>query len=197
MGSQIDMGKIFLARHAQSLFNAGETEEFNSQLSKKGHEQAHRLAMSVKELVKPPEDYIGIVSPYNRCLQTAHKVWNLTGIKFRVRRAVGESPEEVHRGRSTSILKKEEEFSCFDWSGFNGPSLNYDLESEEEYMARVQMFCESLADNKNYIIVSHMRPITHMTRILAFGGRKEPMTITNASLTLIEDGKPVYIGMTT
>jgi len=191
------MGKIFFVRHAQSQFNAGSTEQFNSDLSPRGKDQAHRLALAGREKIgAKPESFIGIVSPYNRCLQTAYKFWTMNGVKFRVDTRIGESPEPVHKHQSTEIIKKACEYTLFDWSMFgNKNTINYDDESDADYGTRINDFIASLEKDKNYFIVSHMTPITHMVRQMCFGGRREPMTITNASMTLIEDGVPVYIGL--
>ncbi len=190
------MGKILFVRHAQSKFNAGETEQFNSDLTSRGHEQARRIGLGVKSHIKEPEKWIGITSPYNRCLQTTLLVWTGCGVRFAVDPRIGESPETIHKRQTTEIIKKEVEYQLLDWGMFGGKnSINYDDETDEAYHGRIKAFLESLDKRRDYLIVSHMTPITHMVRYLCFEGRKEPMTIPNASLTIIEDGKPVAIGM--
>lgn len=192
------MGKIFFVRHGQSEFNAGLTAAFNSEITPKGMDQATRAAMMLRDEIRNPEEFTGLVSPYIRCLQTALVIHKYTGIKFKVDHRVGETPEEVHRTQSAAIYTNSNHFPDFDWSRYATAqfltTVDYTGETEEVYRRRLDDFLKVLKDDAHYVIVSHMTPTVHMIREICFEGKRENITIGNCSISLIEDRKPVYIG---
>jgi broad specificity phosphatase PhoE len=178
--------KWYLIRHGQSKFNAGLTDAFNSSMTEKGLDQACRAGLTMKEICEMQKvDFIGLVSPYYRCLQTAMHIKAYTGLKFKVTPLLGESPEEIHKDVD-QIIDKDTNFP-FDWSEF-GESYNYH-ETKDEYIARIKRFVESL-DDKNYVIVSHMSPIRAMLKMLC----DIDVQISNCSISLIENRKIIYAG---
>lgn len=190
------MAKWYFVRHGQSQYNAGLTTAFNSEMTQKGIDQATRAAMTLRDDIKNPGDFVGIVSPYTRCLQTALIISKYTGIKFKVDHRPGESPEEIHRN-GAQIFSGPHAFPDFDWSKFGDrywPVVDYTGESETTYKERIVDFLKALKDDQNYVVVSHMTPTVHMLRELCFEGKREDLTIGNCSISLVEDRKPVYIG---
>jgi broad specificity phosphatase PhoE len=208
------MAKKILVRHGQSEFNAGISQVFNSELTIKGIEQANRVCLSLKEEIKDPDSFIGYVSPYTRCLQTAMAINHQLGIKFKVRYNIGESPEEVHK-RNAWVGKADYQFSMFDWDDWapgkndKWSSYNYTNEAEEAYLKRLREFQPILENNENVLVVSHMTPILQMIKDVCFDGNsipedsrpdpkwRVPVLIPNCSITVIEDKKPIYIGRDT
>lgn len=191
--------KWYFLRHGQSEFNAGITTGFNSEMTPKGMEQAKRAALILKDaLGEDVKAYDGWVSPYIRCLQTAVTVQALTGLGFMVAKELGESPEPIHRRRHPYIFRADGLFPTIDWGDLPRypRQINYD-EDAAEYNNRIRSFVELLKHRgRDAVIVSHMTPIIDMLRLICFEGRDEPLTIMNCSVSLVEDGKPIYIGNT-
>ena len=175
--------KLFI-RHGQSRFNAGLTDDFNTSLTPLGLEQANRVAMVLRKEIDAT--FIGYVSPYARCLQTALQI----GLKFTVTSLVGETPEEIHRHLPALIHNDSAKFPDFDWSGF--PEFcDYTEETEAKYKERLTAFLEITKD-KNVVVVSHRTPIADMLRVIC--GTHKPYAIGNGSISLAENGKLIYVG---
>jgi broad specificity phosphatase PhoE len=190
--------KYYIVRHGQSEFNAGLTDRFNSEVTIKGLDQASKAGEYLAKEITNPQDYVGYVSPYTRCLQTALAIHYRTGIDFVPMGELGESPEDIHgrdKSQNLSVWNMSGHFPTFDWTEFG---FQYDYhENRETYLSRLDRMIETMnATGKNLIVVSHATPIADLIRKICFDGRNEPMTIANCSITLIEDGKPVYIGKT-
>lgn len=183
--------KFYLVRHGESQFNAGITDAFDSGITDKGHTQAIRAAMTLREEVTG--DYIGYTSPYLRCLQTAMHIAQCAGIKFIVTPLLGETPEEIHRNVPTVVHNNAKWFDHnFDWSSFP-PTYNYGVETDEQYQQRMYQFIKIL--DKNCVVVSHRAPITFLLRHLCYGGKNKELNITNGSISLVENDLPVYMGV--
>lgn len=181
------MSKLVLVRHGQSEFNAGLTRQFNSGVTPKGIIQANNAGMILRDLVD--KSYIGYVSPYHRCLQTALTIIGYTDVTFKVCHLVGEKPEKIHL-QSSFVSNSVLSYPDFDWTGCAG--YDYSNESDERYQTRLSDFVKMLEPDKNYLVISHMTPIADLIRKIT--GETKEITIPNCSISLIEDGKPVFIG---
>lgn len=190
------MAKWFFLRHGQSEFNAGITTAFNSEMTPKGMEQAKRAALILKHDIGDIKAYDGWVSPYTRCLQTALSVQASTGLGFKIKKDLGESPEPIHTKSPPYIYRADGLFPTLDWGDTpKYPAYISYVEDVMGYKARIKQFVDLLRErDKDAVIVSHMTPIMDMLRMICFEGRDEPLTIMNCSISLVENGKPIYIG---
>lgn len=165
--------KILLCRHAESEFNAGINDKFDSNITKKGQDQATNLSMMVRDFIKEnPGEYKGITSPYRRCLDTIKPITSLTDIGFDIDPYLGEPCCDYHRNQGYGLLG------------------NYDYRfSIETLFDRIDKFISALNKSKNYIIMSHCGVVKLLVDKLA---KTNVMTPSNASLTFIEDDKLIF-----
>lgn len=182
--------KYFFIRHGQSEYNAGLSVMQDSSLTDKGVLQAQRVALFIKEFLD--KDFKGFVSPFVRCLQTALPILKSTDVRFHVDSNLGEAPcyMELIQPGIKSITNRSNSYLDFDWSKIAEGSIVYD-ETEEAYNQRLIGFVKSLPEKS--IIVSHMCPIQDMLRYLCPHDTTADMKINNASISLVEDGRPIYI----
>lgn len=188
------MTRIYFCRHAQSEFNAGLNRNFNSAITPQGIEQAHRLGSHLKN--RDLKGYVGYVSPYYRCLQTALVIYQYTDLKFKVLSGLGETPDEMHRSYGV-VYGAGNAFPEMDWSAFPGENRGYYdyRETMDQYRDRLHKTLDEIVKGPNAVIVSHMTPIRHMIQRLCYEGREESLQIGNCSVSLVENGHPLYVGM--
>jgi phosphohistidine phosphatase SixA len=87
--------ELLLIRHGQSLANVGLSSEADCLLSDHGHTQAKHAAESLR--ARDLTGYIGLVSPYQRAIQTAQYLTAETSLAF------GVDPRLREYGKTTTI----------------------------------------------------------------------------------------------
>jgi broad specificity phosphatase PhoE len=135
--------ELLLIRHGQSLANIGQSTEIDCELSDHGHTQA----ISAAELLRAQDlkDFTGLVSPYQRAIQTARYFTKATGLAF--------SPDSRLReyGKAATI------------AGHHFPA-----ETPEELVARITDFV-NWAQGKKLAIISHGSPIALLMQFATQG----------------------------
>jgi broad specificity phosphatase PhoE len=191
--------KYILVRHAQSMFNAGLTDEFDSDLTERGKIQCQEAAMHVKEVMNltwpdHDHDFAGFVSPYQRTLKTAIGMANRWNIKFTVDHRIGETPTEAFRKFFSVVPNRSADFPDYDWNKFPEEGVDISKRMMEHYWADLAEFVADLPEKA--VIVSHMTAIQDLAALLtkkdrhAFHGKD----VSNVSMTVIEDGHLLLLG---
>lgn len=196
------MNELLLIRHGESKYNAMLTDNLDSELTAKGIKQAHATGKFLKETFGEM-DFIGITSPYLRCLQTSQIIAEETGLKFKVI----PDPREIMVSYEQAIVPaRQEEFPEFIWnlpcssSHWKDDKWHFFKESADEFVNRMEKFMMFLNYEKS-IIVSHGTPVGTMydIRIRKPGSYRShrPDTenyVNNASVTYVRDGEGIWYG---
>lgn len=191
--------KYYLIRHGQSQFNAGNTDEYDSNLSEKGFVQIVEAALTLKELFGKDLEQVlveatafqGFTSPLKRCLDTAmplHKRW---GINFIVDTLLSETPQETKVQRYKLIPNRSKDYPEYTWPEFE--SFDPDR-TQEEYLKGLGAFAKKLPEKA--VIVSHMTTIHDLVAIIVGAPFKfyRSKEVGNASITCIENGRVTFMG---
>ncbi len=191
------MGNRILIRHAQSQFNAGNSDNWDSDITERGKYQLQEAALHVKEWIPEDDDsrkeYTLFVSPFLRTLRTALPINRRFDIKTIVDCRIGEEPTDMLGLQGEKIVSREEEFPTFDWSRFPKDGFDANFRSTEQYHSDLESFIKEMPEN--CIVVTHMTPVRDLTSGLfdnKIDGKK--MQIPNCSLTLVEDGCLLFVG---
>lgn len=187
------MKEFMIVRHAETLFNTGETDYLDSALTPRGTKQAVGLGEYL-EASRDGEGFVGLVSPYRRTLQTAREIHSRTGIPFRVFPLVAEYAAEWSRvPYSIRVEKHSDEFPMFDWSLY-GAAQTFMPESFNKFLDRMRKALDANLPEKT-LIVSHGAVVYTLIDLLTGGGVLSDGygQVTNASVSLIRGGKPVHL----
>lgn len=169
--------ELLLIRHAQSEHNTKASHSLDSDLTKFGLRQANDLADFLKTC--DLDGFIGITSPYLRCLKTAEVIHCKTGLSFEVHGGV----REYHINKTLPPLPEDggmtlpnriAEFPNFSWKSES--KIFYANEILPEFVMRLGMFLERLqqlgSPCKKYLIVTHGAPV-RVIHDVATGGDLE------------------------
>lgn len=150
---------MYLVRHGETEFNIQRRLQgrFDSPLTPKGVAQAQAIGRHLRTLVEPTEGWIIESSPLARTVRTAEIIKAEIGISSDV--ITDHRLREVSMGSWDGLCREEIEER---WPGALGPStrLNWvnsrpDGETLQAAMARLSDWLESVADERNRIVVSH------------------------------------------
>jgi broad specificity phosphatase PhoE len=183
------MKRHYFWRHGQSKFNAGETLDFNSAMTSKGHTQAQAASAYLQLLLN--KDFVVFVSPYLRCLETAYYLEKFKiRCKFVVDPRAGENIEEIvgQDNRRVPNLKTKYNYEWPDVTEFNFNEM-----TEETYREGIKKFIEEIPDKA--VVISHMTTINLMIEELTGDKEVRKKKISNSSLSLVVDGKVQYVGV--
>lgn len=186
---EIFMKSIFIFRHAESKHNIGESDDLDSELSERGQRQAERLLKYLDENYRLDE-YMGFVSPFQRCLETARYIpCKEMIVEPAIHELSSVFPEEgiIVPGRSRSYVD-------YTWPPNN--QWHFHREQPHEFLGRLRKFIQKLPEQS--VVVSHGLPCILLTRmLLGINVNEVPEwnnDVANASLTHIENGKLVCMG---
>lgn len=193
------MKRYILVRHGQSMYNAGLTDNFDSDTTERGDYQIQEAALHVRDVMDISwecmlHDFVGFVSPYQRCLKTAFPIHDRWGVKMTVEPRIGETPADQKKLRIVPIESRFHDFPTYEWGGFPRKGLDVTDRTIEDYWKDLYSFCNGLPEEA--IIVSHLTTIKDLTSILSDKSTADlkEFTVSNCSVTLVEEGKLVYIG---
>lgn len=154
------MPEILAIRHAESHYNAKLTDDLDSCLTEKGEEQARETA---KYLARHSDlnEFIGIVSPYLRTLQTASIFKEYIDIDFEV--DFGPVEVMITYENGSTIKDRREDFKNLIWPKDNFGTFHFHQENPNLYIGRMKAFYKSLLKNKKYMVISHGSPVKTLT----------------------------------
>jgi broad specificity phosphatase PhoE len=183
------MKTLFIVRHVESLFNIKLCSHLNADISPNGEYQGGKLAhlMSGFDL----SYFVGYTSPMLRCLKTAKRIQDKTGLQFVVKPELCEVswtfPDD-----GLHIEKKSAEFPEMDWSCCGEDDmLLLPKEDDSVFVAKHNAFLSGLP--RRAVVVTHGTCVQTLSA-LSIGEKldKAPEwdnSIKNASLTMIFDGR--------
>lgn len=180
------MTKYLLIRHVQSLFNAGNTTQFDSDITEQGKYQVQEVALHVKEFIAKGH-FKGFVSPYLRALKTALLIHNRWAVPMTVDFRIGEVPEEVKSWRKSHLPNREIEFPTYEWRNFPEKGITAHSRTLDEYWENLQDFVAEISENA--IIISHTNTIQDLIGLLTGIQNPRNKPIPNGSVSYIERGK--------
>lgn len=158
--------ELILIRHAQSMFNAGQTEHLDSQITEKGIEQAHTTGKHLKENYDFSK-FKGFVSPFLRTLQTAKIINEYLKIDFEVCGGPREMLLHDHElgKKGVSVGNRSKEFGFYwpneIWDRKDG--VFYKPETFQSFMDRIKLFMgKLLVEEEKFLIISHASPVQAM-----------------------------------
>lgn len=171
---------LYMVRH-------GEAEYPNGGLTSVGFAQAHRVADFLGRY--DLSDFVGYVSPYQRCLQTAEIISKTTGIRFTVDVNVRERIcHEEH------VWSESMDYPQFSWG--SEISWGFVPENQRQFQSRISAALASL--QAKAVVVSHCDFIVGLTQ-QAIGKSLADCEEWNnempgGSLTMIDAKKLVCVG---
>lgn len=187
------MKELILLRHGESQYNAYLTDNLDSELTPKGIEQARATGKFLKEQFGNINNFVGITSPYLRCLQTSQIIREETGLEF----TVNPGPREIMmKYQSAEVKNQQDKFPEFTWE--HDDDLLFNQESDAQFIARMKVFHESLSHEK-LVIVSHGTPVNTMYEfaIGLQGGADTVNFVKNCSVSYVRNGEGVWFGKVT
>lgn len=137
------MKELILIRHGESQYNVGLTDFLDSELTENGIKQVKATGKFLREHFGHLQNFVGLTSPYLRCLQTSRILREETGLEFRVTPA----PREIMcKYDSVVIPARKEEFPEFVWNlpcpsqHWKEDAWHFFNESEEKFVDRIMEF---------------------------------------------------------
>ncbi len=205
------MSSLLLIRHGESEYNAGKSTDLDSKLTGVGMTQ---ICLTAEWLASEFDllGYVGFTSPYQRTLQSASVLSEITGVNF----AVDDNIREYHLNKKIKFPKEGltvpsqcAKFSNLIWSKeyLSRNNTLYPNETLEAFVGRIDLFLYTLQQNKyeKVMIMTHGSPIRVLSE-LSTGNNVEALEarylknsdalsvndlpkINNSSMTWIKDGE--------
>lgn len=183
------MNELILIRHGESKYNAMLTDNLDSELTEKGIAQAKATGKFLREHFGHIQNFIGITSPYMRCLQTSRIIKEETGLEF----FVDHGPREIMvHYEEVSIPDRSELFPEFIWTSF--PPTFY-KETFDQFIERMKKYVGDF-EHEKALVVSHGTPVGSLFE-LTLGREHKPDTEfypDNASVSYIRNGEGIWFG---
>ena len=186
------MNELILVRHGESKYNAHLTDYLDSELTPKGIEQARKTGQYLREEFPHIQDFVGITSPYIRCLQTSRILKEETGLNF----IVHEGPREIMVSYQVAEVKNHRYlFPEFDWS--HEHDLTFHNENAIQFVARMKAFHDTLK-HERAIIISHGTPINTLYEFSVGlpGGADTTNYVKNCAISYVRKGEGIWFGKT-
>lgn len=157
--------ELLLIRHAQSAFNAKQTDELDSSITDLGVSQAEATGEYLKSL--DLTGFEGVVSPFLRTLQTATILQKHTGLDFRVCGGARELLWHLHPlgMNGATVANRAKIYSDFHWPNehWSKEKVKYKPENFPSFMQRIKLFLGTLlTGDEKFVVVSHASPIQAM-----------------------------------
>ena len=186
--------ELLFIRHAESQFNAKETHDLDSALTKLGRKQAIDAAAFLKRKFDNIDEWEGYVSPFLRTLQTAKTINEHTNVKFKVDWGISEYGGDYSCTTNIFVPARKEKFpDFFKETTIEGWKMH--SETEQELLNKTTKFLEKIqqVDGK-YIIISHAMTIYTMINIIKgiMLVPKWDKRILNTSITWIVNNEIKY-----
>jgi broad specificity phosphatase PhoE len=184
------MKEMILVRHGESQYNVKLTKELDSELTPNGINQAKVTGQYLKDNFDHISTFVGITSPYFRCLQTSRIIKDITGISF----IVHPGPREIMTTYSSALVKNHrEQFPEFTWE--HEHDLIFDNETEEEFISRIKTFHEGL-EHQKMLIVSHGTSVNTLYEFsVGLRGTADTVNfVKNCSISYVRDRLGIYFG---
>lgn len=191
---------FYIVRHGQTNWNIlGKTQGHgNSDLTKKGEEQALELSEAIK---KYPIDYI-YTSDLGRAVQTAEIVGNSIGLSVNKTEALREMGFGVWEGLLIDEIKKDHADTYSTWRNQphlvnipNGETLHIIKDRVDKFISEIN----KQYDNKHILLVSHSVTVRVMLLSFLNSGMENIYRIKqdNTALNVVEfrDYGPVIVKM--
>lgn len=185
--------ELLFLRHAESQWNAKESDHLDSAITKLGRKQAIEAAAFLKRKFDDIKEWNGIVSPFLRTLQTANIISEHTDLSFTADWGASEYGGDYQCHTEIEIPARKEKFPEF-FKGINANSWQMTRELENVFFDRILKFIQQLKKDEKYVIVSHAMPIYTMIYILKgiYVVPKWDRRILNTSVTWIKNGEMKY-----
>lgn len=187
---EVGMKELILVRHGESQYNAYLTDHLDSELTPKGIEQARTTGKFLKEQFGHINNFVGITSPYMRCLQTSRIIREETGLEF----TVNPGPREIMmKYQAAEVKNHQEKFPEFIWN--HSDDLFFTQESDKQFVARMKAFHDSLKHEK-LVVISHGTPVNTMYEFAVGlnGGADTINFVKNCSLSYVRNGEGIWFG---
>lgn len=150
------MSQYIFVRHGQSQYNAELTTNLDSNLTLFGEQQAIKTGIYLKNNFPDISEYVGITSPYHRCLQTSHIIHDICGLFFQVK----PGPREVMMSYDEcKVVNRKDKFGHFHWH--HEEDFHFFNEDEIAFVSRMQSYILA-EEHPKLLVVSHGSPIRAM-----------------------------------
>jgi len=183
------MKDYIFVRHGESHYNIKLTTNLDSELTPRGVEQAVKTGRFLRDHIPDIHEFVGITSPYHRCLQTSDIIHSLTGIDFQVK----SGPREIMMSYDEcKVVNRKLEYNHFHWH--HEEDFHFFMENEDEFVSRMRHYILE-EDHPKLLVVSHGSVIKAMYDIIA-GQEKVVADLhnypDNCSVAYIQNQKTVH-----
>lgn len=182
---------VVLVRHAESEWNAEESESLDSRLTFKGVSQAQAVARFLKNNVDC-RGLVGYTSPFDRCIMTSLPIRHQTGIRFFIRPDISELSDSFP-DEGVTVPCRKDNYLDMEWGNYY--STTFHREPSSQFIGRLRSFLVSLPDKA--LVVTHGSIVqTLIPMLLGVNVRNTPAwdnSIGNASVTHIKCGTVIYM----
>ena len=149
--------------------------------------EAQIIKLSEHLLTQELEEFVAFVSPYQRCLETAAIISDITGIKFSINLDIREKvPQEEQ------VESHIEEFPQFDWPSYSKISWHFYPEEIPQFIQRVDTVVAKLP--KKSLLVSHCDFILNFSQEASGQNVDNSDRMPYGSLTVVHDHHIICVG---
>lgn len=191
------MRELILIRHGQSEYNVELTKGLDSNLTEEGIRQVRETGRFLStHLGHIRTSFVGVVSPYLRCLQTARILGEETGIDVWAvdprAREIMVHYDECH------VPCRRDDFPDYKWN-YPYTGINFKMETTENFDARMREYFNELYrehPDGAVLIVSHGTPTTALAH-LSVGtytgpGVSEGTYVANSSISYLRNNQTMW-----
>lgn len=185
--------ELIIIRHARSKYNVREDDDLDSGLTDFGLKQAANMGRFLATLNLA--GYAFRVSPFLRCLETAHQIWlSNPWVGFSVEDRLGEYLN--HSGEFVDVPSRKCQFTNMNWAGYPIGGMRYETEFNEVFLNRMHAVYTLLPHR--CVVVTHGLPAITLARVATeLNTSSAPVwdySLDNASITVIRRGRMIWWG---
>lgn len=189
---EVGMKELLLVRHGESQYNAYLTDHLDSELTQKGIDQAHATGKFLKDHFGHIQHFVGLTSPYHRCLQTSRILNEYLNIEF----TVTPGPREIMTKYDIcTVNHRKHLFPDFVWQ--HDDHLVFERENDEEFINRMRAFHGTISHEK-VLIVTHGTPVNTLyeCELGLIPSADTVNFVKNCALSYARNGEGVWFGKT-
>lgn len=189
---------FFLIRHGESLGNIGMDSSADPNLSPNGHAQVAECALLMKEYLSSND--IILTSPFERCIATAMRIGEQTGVKVVLEPALHEyfAPNLINMKylKLETITQKQKKYTNLECSLDKLDDVWWPTKAEsyQERIIRIAMLRNRLIDKSfayaNIVCVGHWCSIKDLALLLVPTIKLD--FVKNAAITNISYGNNIF-----
>lgn len=191
--------KLLIIRHPRSAGNIRTSDDHDCEITEFGYRQARTVAKFLRDHF----DLYGFslfTSPWLRCLEMADAIQRTVRSRHNLMpfTVLPDLREYINHGwREVELLLRRHEYRSMNWDMFSNQTekMTFKDEFNEQLIARVRRLHDFLPQKS--VVITHGLPALTLMHVATKDANYIPIwdySIDNASMTLIVNGKVVWLG---